>query len=127
MTDDLETAFRGYIEAFERLDPERVLSFYDLPSIFIAPAGVFAVPDAKTARALLSRFMDELRVQSYRRTQVLGLTARRLSPGLGSCSGTFVRFDTSDGEIARAGFTYIMRDSGSWRIVVAVVHDPVAA
>jgi hypothetical protein len=38
--------------------------------------------------------------------------------------GTFLRYDAADAEIARFGFTYIVRSgSGGWRIVVAVAHD----
>lgn len=127
MTDNPESAFHAYMQAFETLDPEAALPFYHLPSMFIAPQGVFAVPDTHTARALLSEFMGQLRSQSYRRTEVVGLTVRKLSPGLASCAGTFVRFNTGGEEIARLGFTYTMRNAGSWKVIVAVVHEPVAA
>ncbi len=127
MTDNPESTFYTYMRAFETLDPEAALPFYHLPSMFIAPQGVFVAPDTDTARALLSQFMGQLRSQSYRRTEVVGLTVRKLSPGLASCAGTFVRFNTGGEEIARVGFTYTMRNAGSWKIVVAALHDPVAA
>ena len=127
MTDSPESAFHAYIRAFETLDPESALPFYHVPGMFIAPQGVFAVSDTNTARALLSQVMGQLRSQSYRRTEVVGLTVRKLSPGLASCAGTFVRFNTGGEEITRLGFTYTMRNAGSWKIVVGVVHAPVAA
>jgi hypothetical protein len=127
MTDSPESAFHAYIQAFEALDPETALPFYDLPCMFIAPQGVFAAPDIDTARALLSQFMGQLRTQSYRRTEVVGFTVRKFSLNLASCAGTFVRLNTGDGEIARLGFTYIMRNAGSWKIVVAALHEPVVA
>ncbi|MFY9820629.1 MAG: hypothetical protein WAM82_04555 [Thermoanaerobaculia bacterium] len=127
MIDDPESAFHAYLRAFETLDPEAALPFYHLPGMFIAPQGVFAFPDANTARALLSEFMGQLRSQSYRRTEVVGLTVRKLSLGLATCAGTFVRFNTGGEEIARLGFTYTLRNAGSWKIIVAVVHEPVAA
>jgi uncharacterized NTF2-like protein DUF6841 len=108
------------------LDPEAALPFYHLPGIFIAPQGVFAVPDANTARALLSQVMAQLRGQSYRRTEVVGLTVRKFSPNLVACAGTFVRFNTGGEEITRLGFIYTMRYSGSWKVVVAVLHEPAA-
>jgi hypothetical protein len=70
--------------------------------------------------------MGQLRSQSYRRTEVVGLTVRKLSPSLASCAGTFVRFNTGGEEIARLGFIYTMRNAGSWKVVVAVLHEPVA-
>ncbi len=125
MTDTPKATLRAYIRAFETLDPEAALPFYHLPSMFIAPQGVFAAPDAGTVRALLAQFMDQLRAQSYRHTDVSGLEVRALSSGLASCTGVFVRFNASGQEIARPGFTYTMRNSsGSWKIVVAAVHDP---
>jgi hypothetical protein len=125
MTDGPELAFHAYTKAFETLDPEMALPFYHLPSMFIAPQGVFAVPDTNTARALLSQFMGQLRSKFYRRTEVVDLTLRSLSPDLTSCAGTFVRFNASSEEIARVGFTYTMRNAGSWKIIVAALHDPV--
>lgn len=125
MTDNPETAFHSYMRAFEMLDPEAALPFYHLPSMFIAPQGVFMAPDTAMARALLSQFMGQLRSQSYRRTEVVGLTVRMLSPGLATCAGTFVRFNSGGQEIARSGFTYTMRNAGSWKIIVAALHDPV--
>jgi hypothetical protein len=127
MTDNPELAFHAYMRAFETLDPEAALPFYHLPSMFIVPQGVFIVPDTNTARALLSQFMEQLRSQFYRRTEVVGLTVRKLSPGLAFCTGTFMRFNTDGEEIARLGFTYTMRNAGSWKVVVAVLHEPVAA
>ena len=127
MINNPETVFLAYVRAFETLDPEVVLPFYNVPSMFVTPQTVFAVPDANTARALLSQVMGQLRSQSYRRTEVLGLTVRKLSPGLASCAGVFVRFTTGGEEIVRIGFTYTMQNAaGVWKIVVAVVHEPVS-
>ena len=127
MTDSPESAFHAYIRAFETLNPDAALPFYHLPGMFIAPQGVFAVSDTNTARALLSQVMGQLRSQSYRRTEVVGLTVRMLSPDLASCAGTFVRINTGGQEIARLGFTYTMRHADSWKIIVGLVHGPVAA
>ena len=124
MTDGPESAFHAYMQVLERLDPELAVPFYHLPGMFIAPQGVFPVPDTNTARALLTQFMAQLRGQSYRRTEMVGLTVRRLSADLAACTGTFVRRNASDKEIARVGFTYTLRNAGSWKIIVAALHDP---
>ena len=128
MTDSPEVALHAYIRAFETLDPEAVLPFYHVPSMFIGPQGVMAAPDAGTVRALLAQFMGQLRTDAYRRTELRGLEVRALAVGLASCAGVFVRFDASGQEIARPGFTYTMRKSdGPWKIVVAALHDPPTA
>jgi hypothetical protein len=127
MTDSPALAFHAYIRAFETLDPETAVPFYHLPGLFIAPQGLFAMPDTNTARALVSQVMAQLRGQSYSRTEVVSFTVHTLSSDLAVCAGTFVRFNTGGQEITRMGFTYIMRNSGAWKIIVAVVHEPVAA
>jgi hypothetical protein len=128
MVNDPKSAFLAYLQAFEKLDPETVLPFYQFPAMFIAPQGVVAAPDAETARTLLTQFMGQLRAQSYRRTQVTDLVVRHLSPSLALCSGLFVRFNASGQEIARLGFAYTLRsNAGSWQIVVALLHEPAAA
>lgn len=61
MTNRPESAFHAYMQAVETLDPEKALPFYHLPSMFIAPQGVFPVPDTNTARAsLLPNFLGSV-------------------------------------------------------------------
>ncbi len=127
MIDNPEAAFHAYMRVFDSLDPEAALPFYHLPSIFIAPQGVFLVPDTDTARTLLSQVMGQLPGQSYHRPKVAGLTVRQLSPALATCAGTIVRVNTNGEDIARLGFIYTMRNVGSWRIVVAALHEPIGA
>jgi len=128
MIDDPKNTLFAYLQAFENLDAELVLPFYHVPAMFVAPQGVFVFPDTNTARTLLTQVMGQLRSQSYLRTDVADLVVRQLSPSLASCAGVFVRIGTNGDEIARLGFTYTMRsNAGSWQIVVALLHEPVAA
>ena len=124
MRDTPEQAFASYIKAFETLDPEAVLRFYHAPSIFIAPQGVFSVADANEARVLLARFMSQMKSQSYKRTEVVGLTVSELSPILVCCAGEFLRFNAEEDVISRVGFTYTLRYEENWKIVVAALYEP---
>jgi len=125
MTGTPEEALHDYLRQFETGDLEAIAPFYHLPCVFIAPQGVFAAADGTTLRGLLDEFVRRLRAQSYRRTDFSGLSVRTLASDLASCTGVFVRFNGSDQEIARTGFTYTMRcDGGRWKIVVAAVHEP---
>ena len=127
-SDTPESALRAYIHVLEALDVETALPFYYVPSMFIAPQGVFAAPDVGTLRTLLAQFIEQQRTQSYRRTDISNLSCRMIPRGLASCSGVFVRYNAGGEEFARVGFTYTMREeNGSWKIVVAAVHEPVAA
>ena len=124
MVDDPEDTLRGYVEAFETLNPEAVLPFYHSPCVFIAPFGVSLAEDADAARRTAAALIEYARSQGYRRTEIRELHMRTLASNLVSLWGVFVRFSTGDDEIGRFGFSYLMRDDGTgWRIVVAVAHD----
>ena len=114
----------AYVRAFETLRGESVVPFYDLPCTFIRPDGVWVVQDGATSLVLANHLVEHAKGQGYHRTEVAGLTTRGLAPGLAELTGVFVRYDASQSEIARFGFTYIVRGGADhWRIVVAVAHE----
>jgi hypothetical protein len=114
----------AYVRAFESLRAEEVLPFYELPCTFVRADGVWVVQDESTALVLVAHLMEHAKSQGYRRTAVSGLTMRTLAPGLAELGGVFVRYDASESEVARFGFTYLVRGGpDGWRIVVAVAHD----
>jgi hypothetical protein len=114
----------AYVRAFETLREEAVVPFYELPCTFIRPDGVWVVQDEATALVLAAHLIEHATSQGYRRTAVSEVTTRTLAAGLAELCGVFHRYDAADAEIARFGFTYIVRGgSDGWRIVVAVAHD----
>jgi hypothetical protein len=116
----------AYVRAFETLRAAAVVPFYELPCTFIRPDGVWVVQDEGTALVLAAHLIEHAKSQTYRRTAVSGVTVRTLAPGLAEIAGVFLRYDAADAEIARFGFTYIVRGgSDGWRIVVGVAHDAV--
>jgi branched-subunit amino acid aminotransferase/4-amino-4-deoxychorismate lyase len=114
----------AYVRAFETLRAENVVPFYERPCTFIRPDGVWVVQDEATALVLAAHLIEHAKSQGYRRTAVSEVTVRTLAPGLAELGGILLRYDAADAEIARFGFTYIVRGgSDGWRIVVAVAHD----
>ena len=114
----------AYVRAFETLRPEAVVPFYDLPCTFVRPDGVWIVQDEAAAVVLVNHLIDHARSQGYHRTDISRLAVRALAANLAELEGVFVRYDAAQEEIARFGFTYIVRrGEGGWRIVVAVAHD----
>ena len=124
MTAGPSDMLQAYVRAFETLRGENVLPFYALPCTFIRPDGVWVVHDEATALVLANHLIDHANNQGYHRTEVTELAERRLAPGLSELTGVFIRYDASDAEAARFGFSYIVRaGADGWRIVVAVAHD----
>jgi hypothetical protein len=124
MTQSPLEMLNAYVRAFETLRAEDVVPFYELPCTFIRPDGAWVVQDEATALVLAAHLIDHATSQGYRRTAVSEVTTRTLAPGLAELCGVFHRYDAADAEIARFGFTYIVRGgSDGWRIVVAVAHD----
>jgi hypothetical protein len=114
----------AYVRAFQTLRAEAVVPFYELPCTFIRPDGTWVVQDEATALALANHLIEHATSQGYRRTELSEVTTRTLAPGLAELCGVFHRYDAADAEIARFGFTHIVRGgSDGWRIVVAVAHD----
>ena len=125
MSHSPEDTLRAYVRAFETLEAEAVLPFYDSTCMFIAPFGDSLAGDGEAARRTASALIEHARSQGYRRTEVRGLRVEELASNLAMLAGVFVRFDSRDEEIGQFGFTYIMRNAGAgWRIAVAVGHDP---
>jgi ketosteroid isomerase-like protein len=116
----------AYVKAFASQNVAAVVSFYLLPCTFIRPDGTWTVSDNATAATLAAHMIDHARSQGYARTETRDLEVRRLAQGLAHMTGVFVRYDASDHEIGRFGFTYVVRDDGQgWKIVVAAAHDPI--
>jgi hypothetical protein len=124
MTPPPAEMLNAYVRAFETLRAEAVVPFYELPCTFIRPDGAWVVQDEATALVLARHLMEHASSQGYRRTEVSALTMRTLAPVLAELSGEFVRYDASEAEIGRFGFTYLVRSGpDGWKIVVAVAHD----
>jgi len=115
-----------YVRAFETLDPQNFASYYNLPCIFITPAGATAATDAATVQALAENLVTQARRYGFKRTEVVGpLDCQMLSGSLAMLSGVFRRFGSTDQVILDLGFTYVMqRVDDRWKIVVVAAYAP---
>ena len=81
----------------ETLDPQNFVSYYNLPCIFITPAGTTAATDAAAVQALADALVTKARQYGFKRTECVGpLDCRMLSDTLAVLSGVLRRFDSSD-------------------------------
>ena len=115
-----------YLRAFETLDPQGFASFYNLPCMFITPAGATAVTDAAAVQALAEKLVTGARQYGFKRTEVVGvLECQMLSDTLAALGGVFRRFDSSDRVVLEMGSTYVMqRVDDRWKIVVVMAYAP---
>ncbi len=124
LTHTPEETLNAYVKAFETLDPNEVIPFYELPCLFLSPQGSIAASDNETTRGIVSMLMAQMKAEGYRRTQITSLETRHLGKHLMSLFGTFQRHDSKDQPIAQFGFSYLMRlTESTWRIRVAIAHE----
>jgi hypothetical protein len=97
------------------------------PALTANPDGVFVLEDAAAVERAYAGVMARLPALGYARTRFSEMSARRLSADLAVVSGGGV-WETADGkEIQRFGMTYTFRRTdGAWKILVALVHEPLA-
>jgi hypothetical protein len=124
LKDNPEKALRAYVAAFESLEPDKVVSFYRLPCMFITPTGVFLIVDIEAARGMVVNLIEQAKSQNYRRTEILDLKVTRLADNIATLAGVFQRFNSSQQEVSRFGFAYTMfHDETNWQIAVGIAHD----
>jgi len=121
-------AFRQYAAVFERLDPSAVVPYFNQPAMLISPQGMVSLPTATDVEQFFGRLMTDLRAQAYAKSEFSGLTEHSLSPDLAIVSGIGIWRKTTGEELRRFGLTYTLcRTPPSWKIVLAVIHDPETA
>ncbi len=121
-------AFRSYAQAFRSLDARAIAPHFDTPAIMVTPQGVALLPDTAAVERVYTSVMAELSVKAYDRTDFGELTERRLSHDLSTVSGSGAWITKSGAQLSRFGMTYTFRLAHqSWRIVVAIIHDPLEA
>ena len=121
-------AFRQYAAVFERLDPSAVVPYFNQPAMLISPQGMVSLATATDVEQFFGRLMTDLRAQAYAKSEFPRLTDHFLSPDLAIVSGIGVWRKTTGEELRRFGLTYTLcRKPQSWKIVLAVIHDPETA
>ena len=117
--------FRRYAAAFESLQATAVVPFLHEPALFISPQGVVALSTAAEVERFFGRVMADLRGQGYAKSEFSDLRQHDLGRDLALVSGVGVWRKATGEELRRFGLTYTLcRTAGSWKLVVAAVHDP---
>lgn len=124
-TGEAVEAFRRYAQAFQTLDPRAVVPHFHEPALMINPMGVTSLPNGAAVEQLYRPLMTSLPERGYARTEFSTMVEHRLSDDLAVVSGAGVWKKASGEDLHQFGMTYTFRRVGqTWRIVVAVIHDP---
>jgi ketosteroid isomerase-like protein len=127
-TGEAVEGFKRYAEVFARLDARAIVSFYNEPALLISPQGIVALSTGADVERFFGRLMADLRADGYAKSEFPLLAEHYLSSDLAVVSGVGVWRKANGEELRRFGLTYTLcRALPSWKIVVAVVHDPDAA
>jgi ketosteroid isomerase-like protein len=125
MATDGVGAFQQYVRAFEALDPDAILPFYDEPCLSISPQGSVPLLTHADVKQFFQPLMADLRKQGYAASEFPQLRGTLLSQTLTLVSGNGVWRKRGGEELRRFGLTYLLRRTDrSWRIAVAAIHDP---
>lgn len=127
-TGEVLEAFKRYVEGFEGLSPRAVVPFYNEPAMLISPQGIVALPTGADVEKFFAGVMSNLRDQGYARSEFPRLAELLLSADLAIVTGVGVWRTKTGEELRRFGLTYTFcRAPQSWKIVVALIHDPDAS
>jgi hypothetical protein len=123
---ELDRFYRGYVDAFNRQDPDRVVGCFAIPYGWVTgERGLAAITNEGDHRNGFSRLMLELRQRGWVRSGINLLKTWALSDNLAMTLADFTRYraDGSMLENGRACYT-ALRDSDSWKIIAITEIKP---
>jgi ketosteroid isomerase-like protein len=123
--DTVLRVFNEYVQAFQTLRAQAVVSYLHLPCMFIAPQGVAVMSNAIEVKSLLDKMMEGLKARGYARSELTDVAAISMSDNIVLVTVSRARYKKDGSQLERLGETYTFRkiDNG-WKIVTAMVHDP---
>ena len=62
-------AFMRYVEVFERLDPQAIVSYYYEPTLLISPQGIASLSTGAYVEQFFESLMADLKAQGYARSE----------------------------------------------------------
>jgi len=116
---ELETFYRGYIDAFNREDVDHFAGCFAMPYGWVnGEKGLGAVADEGAHQGFFSRIMIDLKARGWARSGIDQLKMWAYADNLGMIVADYTRYkaDGSILEYGRACYT-LKRDGKSWKIV----------
>jgi hypothetical protein len=118
--DEVEAAYRHYVEVFNGRDPQEIADLYHRPhALLIREIGLSVVTDDADQEQWYEFAMSALDDQGWDRTEIEKVWIWPLSPTLAQLVADVTRY-RADGSVlnyARANYTLCRRD-GVWKVVL---------
>jgi hypothetical protein len=121
----VERTYRAYFTVFQMGNTRAITPYWHTPSIFVSPAGTFALTSTKEAEQFFERSIYALRQRGYARSVLTSVQVKQVADDLALVHANGERY-TKDGDLfERMSAVYTMRQTDeTWRIVTAVMMDP---
>ncbi|PSB21599.1 nuclear transport factor 2 family protein [Phormidesmis priestleyi ULC007] len=132
MTDEkdlIEKAFQQYADAFQALDPAKVLPFFHFPAMLISPEKAAVIGNPIIGYFGFSKVMKDLKRRCFTRSVAESLHVQQLSDNLAIVTGVVIRFKQCKEEHPETflecfNLNYTMRKvDGNWKIIVGALTE----
>ncbi len=132
--DAILNTFVAYIQAFNSLEPTKVLPFFHLPAMLITSQEIAVMEKPIEVLGVFAILMDDLKHKNFKESKIVGsLEVKQLSDNQGQVVGVAKRFvgeaslkeNRADTEIEHFGFTYTLRKvEDKWKIIAGILYEP---
>ena len=124
-TELIERTYRAYFTVFQMGNPRAITPYYQIPSVFVSPAGTFVLNSVQDAEQFFERTVYAMRQRGFSRSVLTSVQVKQLSDDLALVNVRGDRFTREGDLFEHMSAVYTMRQSeGTWRIVSAVMTDP---
>jgi len=127
MTDEtslIQKTFEQYADAFQALEPAKVLPFYHFPAMLISPEKIAVIGNPIIGFFGFRKVMKDLKQRGFARSVAESLNVQQLSDNLAIVTGIVIRYRKDGSELERFDLNYTMRKVGdSWKIIVGTLLE----
>ena len=121
----IEKTYRAYFTVFQMGDPRQITPYYHVPSLFLSPAGSYALNSLREAELFFERLIYALKARGYARSVLTDVQVHALTEDLALVNARGERWKRDGELLERISALYTMRkQDGSWRIASATMYDP---
>lgn len=121
----VERTYRAYFTVFQMGNPRAITPYWHTPSLFVSPAGNYALTSVKEAEGFFERLIYAMRQNGYARSVLTSVDVRQVADDLALVHARGDRFSKEGELMERMSGIYTMRlTDETWRIASAVMIDP---